>query len=176
MLNSDFHCLLPKFKHMHLSKTALGQQAFKERSPQFSARQRSAFIMFDGKKSTDDVLRATVGLGLTQADIDHMLALGFLVSAEPPAPTGSSTADTATLGTLVPLGGMVDLQDAQARYARAYPLATQLTANLGLRGFRLNLAVEAAGSYSQLLALLPKIKEAVGATKSIELERTLAGR
>jgi len=33
------------------------------------------------------------------------------------------------------------------RYAEAYPIATQLTADLGLRGFRLNLAVEAALDY-----------------------------
>jgi hypothetical protein len=44
---------------------------------------------------------------------------------------------------------------------------------LGLRGFRLNLAVESAGGYEELLALLPRIKEAAGANACAELERTL---
>ena len=43
---------------------------------------------------------------------------------------------------------------------RPIPIATQLTAALGLRGFRLNLAVEGATSYEQLAAqLAPKIRE-----------------
>jgi len=62
---------------------------------------------------------------------------------------------------------------AQDRYKEAKPLATKLTASLGLRGFRLNLAVEAAGGFEELLALLPKIKDAAGASACAELERTL---
>ena len=54
-------------------------------------------------------------------------------------------------------------------------MATQLTASMGLRGFRLNLAVEAAGSYAQLVQLFPKIKEAAGAEKSKALEDSLRG-
>ena len=54
-------------------------------------------------------------------------------------------------------------------------MATQLTASLGLRGFRLNLAVEAASGYDDLLALLPKIQAAVGNEKCAGLERALNG-
>jgi hypothetical protein len=54
-------------------------------------------------------------------------------------------------------------------------LATQLTATLGLRGFRLNLAVEAAGGFDDLLALFPKIQAAAGVEKSQTLERVLKG-
>jgi hypothetical protein len=74
-----------------------------------------------------------------------------------------------------PLGGFVDVETAQARYKLAYPLATQLTAGMGLRGFRLNLAVEGAGSYSQLVQLFPKIQEATGAQKAKALEDALRG-
>ena len=62
---------------------------------------------------------------------------------------------------------------AQDRYKEAKPMATKLTASLGLRGFRLNLAVEAAGGFDELLALLPKIKDAAGAKACAELERTM---
>lgn len=158
---------------MHLVKTEIGQKVFKDRSVQLSPRQRSAFIIFDGKRTIDDVLAATTGLGLTSADIDQMVELGLLapltVVAEPVVST------VPTENEAKPLGGMVELEDAQSRYAKAYPLATQLTATLGLRGFRLNLAVEAVGSYSQLVALFPKIREAVGVEKSMELERVLRG-
>lgn len=44
-----------------------------------------------------------------------------------------------------------------------------------LGGFRLNLAVEAGGSYSQLVELFPKIKDAAGSEKSLALENALRG-
>lgn len=156
---------------MHLVKTEAGQKVFKDRSVQLSPRQRSAFIIFDGKRTVDDVLAATAGSGLVRTDIDQMVDLGLLAeltSAVEPVIAVSEKA-------IEPIGGMVELGEAQMRYARAYPLATQLTAGMGLRGFRLNLAVEAAGSYSQLVALFPKIREAAGSGKSSQLERALAG-
>ncbi len=155
---------------MHLVKTEVGQKVFKDRSVQLSPRQRSAFIIFDGKRTVDEVLTATAGLGLTRVDIDQMVDLGLL------AELASAVESVAVPEkALEPIGGMVELGEAQLRYSRAYPLATQLTAGMGLRGFRLNLAVEAAGSYSQLVALFPKIREAAGSDKSSQLERALAG-
>lgn len=154
---------------MHLVKTDVGQKVFKDRSVQLSPRQRSAFIIFDGKRTIDDVLTATAGLGLTRADIDQMVELGLLAQL-------SEVAEPfIEVHTARPPGGMVELGEAQSRYAQAYPLATQLTASMGLRGFRLNLAVEAVGSYSQLVALFPKIRDAVGVEKSMALERALQG-
>ena len=61
------------------------------------------------------------------------------------------------------------------RYQAAYPVATELTASLGLRGFRLNLAVEAAGSFADLAALAPKIRQAVGDVPFTRLDRALFG-
>ncbi|MDZ4073973.1 MAG: hypothetical protein U1E04_04370 [Hylemonella sp.] len=149
---------------MNYSKTDVGQQAFKERSPALSARQRSAFILFDGVKTLEQVLAATAGLGVTPADVEHMVAQGFLVAdaaavAAAEAATAAATARSA--------------RTPQERYAEAYPLATQLTASLGLRGFKLNLAVESAAGYEDLLALLPKIQGAVGHEACRRLEQAL---
>ena len=119
-----------------------------------------AFIMFDGEKPLEKVLAATVGAGVTQADIDHMVEQGFLVGETPKT-------------VAVPLA--IDMQTKQARYAAAKPIATQLTASLGLRGFRLNLAVESAGGYDELLNLLPKIQEAVGPNACRPLVEALMG-
>ena len=150
---------------MPLSKTEKGQNAFKTRSADLSSRQRSAFILCDGKRSMADVLTATGGLGVTQEDLEHMLREGMLVfvGEEAVLPAGvlaGNGFDAAPMQTQ-PL----TVSTSQERYQNAYPVATRLTAALGLRGFRLNLAVEAAGSYEALLELAPKIREAVGEEK-----------
>jgi hypothetical protein len=55
----------------------------------------------------------------------------------------------------------------------ACTLATQLTSSLGLRGFRLNLAVQGASDFDDLAKLLPKIQDAVGPKACRQLARVL---
>ena len=170
---------------MRLYKTAMGQSAFKQRSNLFTARQRSLFLLFDGVKSLDEVLRATAGMGVAQADVEHLLSLGFLSDqpqdsggvapavpahgGEPSQPMGlSQPADLSEPAALTAAP-----RSEQQRYFDAKPIATQLTASLGLRGFMLNLAVEAAAGYADLLKLLPKIQAAVGTKACRKLERAL---
>ena len=155
---------------MKYIKTEAGQQAFKARSTLFSSRQRSAFILFDGVKSDAQVLAVTAGLGMTQDDIEHLVAQGFLTSLpEPePVPVGDSVHDTDAAEAVAP-----STRSPQERYMAAMPIATKLTAGLGLRGFRLNLAVEAANGVDGLLALLPNIQAAVGVESCVALERAL---
>ena len=156
---------------MKLIKTETGQLAFKVRSPLFSARQRTAFIMFDGNKSVEQVMAGAAGLGLTQEDVDHMLEQEFLTPA--PGETFLAEVHAQQVAAEQTVANSFKAHSAQDRYKEAKPMATKLTAGLGLRGFRLNLAVEAAGGFDELLALLPKIKDAAGATACAELERTL---
>jgi hypothetical protein len=159
---------------MKLYKTILGNSAFKERSPLFSSRQRSTFILFDGKKAVEQVLTQAAGMGVTQADVDYLLALGFLAeqAVELPPDTGMQPLDQVSTPAELDVG--VPRSERQ-RYFDAKPLATQLTAGLGLRGFRLNLAVESAEGYEDLVKLLPKIQEAVGAKACRALTRALQG-
>lgn len=159
---------------MKFSKTEIGQQAFKARSTLLSARQRSAFILFDGIKPIDQVLSATAGLGIVQGDIDYLVEQGFLVAAAGTVPdpeTGTLQIDAVEASSALP----VSERSAQERYRAAMPIATKLTASLGLRGFRLNLAVEAASGYDGLLALLPKIQAALGDRSCADLEMALKG-
>jgi hypothetical protein len=168
---------------MKLHKTELGQSAFKERSPLFSARQRSLFILFDGKKPLAEVLAAAVGLGLGQTDVEYLLSLGFLAQqpGDVPVQTGAMPLESGRIplesGTLPAdlsaAGPAPEPRSEQQRYFDAKPIATQLTAGLGLRGFMLNLAVESAAGYPELLKLLPKIQDAVGAKACRRLERAL---
>ena len=160
---------------MKYIKTELGQQAFKERSPLFSARQRSTFILFDGNKTLEQVLAAAAGMGVTAEDVEHMVAQGFLTllagSAAAPDPVSTAEALQQAEDAALPPSN----RTSQERYADAKPIATKLTASLGLRGFRLNLSVESAAGFDDLLALLPKIQEAVGSKAARELERALKG-
>jgi hypothetical protein len=163
---------------MKYIKTETGQAAFKARSPLFSARQRSTFILFDGNKDAEQVLVSTAGMGVTMADVEYMLAQGFIepvagsaTAVHAIAPVADSTHWTSTEGAVEDRSDRTE----QDRYKDAKSLATQLTATLGLRGFRLNMAVESAGGYQELLVLLPKIQDAVGTKACRELERALKG-
>ncbi|MDB5895522.1 MAG: hypothetical protein JWQ88_3053, partial [Rhodoferax sp.] len=171
-----------------------GQRAFKERAPALSTRLRAAFILIDGKRTVQDVLRATAGLGISEPDILQLLSLQFIAEvAEPAGPESAVAAAHAHMAphreSIQKAAGLVEVQSTtgndaipapaasstlpQELYIRAYPIATRLTADLGLRGFRLNLAVEQASGYQQLVELLPKIRAAVGAIKSQPLEEAL---
>ena len=174
-------------------KTALGQAALHNRSMRMAPRQRSAFILCDGKRSVENILRATLGLGVTADDINDLVELGLLIaaydSAPEPAPLSDAPqAETAPQSAPVMPSTVLDTASAslstvalnrtpsiyaQAHYSKAYPIAIKLTAGLGLRGFLLNLAVEAATDLSKLQELAPRIKKAVGPEKFRELEMAL---
>lgn len=168
---------------MIYTKTPTGQQVMKDRSVPLSPRQRSAFILFDGKRSVDSVLVATAGMGVTLDDLQFMVQQGLLApvvgsggspSAPPPLNPSTQAAAPAS-GMAPPAAGAGSGRSPQQRYQAAYPIATQLTAAMGLRGFRLNLAVEGAGSFEKLLELSPKIRDAVGPDKFAPLDAALNG-
>lgn len=169
---------------MKYAKTDEGQQAFKTRSAALTPRQRSAFILFDGKKTLEEVLAMTTGLGVTASDVEHMVATGLLLAvADGAGSTTSAPSVAADAAEPAPVSEPAPhTEDASPaaqhltpaeRFARAWPIATQITASLGLRGFRLNLAVEAAAGYEELRDLLPRIREAVGREKALPLEQAL---
>jgi hypothetical protein len=149
-----------------LVKTDAGLQVMKDRSVALSPRQRSAFILFDGKRTLADVLAATATMGVSREEIDQLLALGLLRES------AVRTQSAAQIQPDTPAGHELPERphrSSQQRYAQAYPIAIQLTSAMGLRGLRLNLAVEGASSYEQLAALAPRIREAVGPEKFLPL-------
>jgi hypothetical protein len=140
-----------------------------------------------------EVIQATAGLGITPEDIGYLVSQGMLAPREEAArvvpgvastPAGHQAVQAASplsfpgaeTGAVLPSSadpGGLPTATAQAHYSRAYPIATRLTAGLGLRGFRLNLAVEAAGDLDKLRELAPRIKDAVGPEKFRELQSSL---
>ena len=161
---------------MIYAKTQSGLAAMQDRTVAMTPRQRSAFIMFDGKRDSAEVLKMTAGVGVTQSDFDHILSLGLLVESglSGSQPTSSAalvvSAPTSVVATSPQTADRRPNLSAQAHYSMAYPIAIRLTAGLGLRGFRLNLAVEAAGDIEKLKELAPKIRDAVGVEKFQELD------
>jgi hypothetical protein len=168
---------------MIYTKTELGRAVLQDRSLGLSPRQRSAFILFDGTRGLDEVLKLTNALGVTADDISRLVELALLVPKDVAADRKKADAAQPTSAWLTALGAALPglsasasefpTLDDQVHYARAYPIAVRLTSNLGLRGFRLNLAVESAADLEALKALAPKIKEAVGVDKFRELEDAL---
>lgn len=169
---------------MILVKTETGQQVFKSRSLPLTPRQRSAFILFDGKRSVNEVLEA--GTGIAREDIDQMVGLGLLgqiggstaaanadILSVPGASPQPVAATAVAAAALAPAGTAAPSRSSQQRYKDAYPIATQLTGAMGLRGFRLNLSVEGTSTYEELLALVPKIRAAVDPEKMQALDRAL---
>ena len=148
---------------MQLVKTAQGQQAFKERSHSLTPRQRSAFLLFDGQRSIDEVLAATAVMGITRDDVRAMVEQGLLAPVAGPAAAEVASDVQASAAERSP----------KERYQDAYPIATELTGALGLKGFRLNLAVEGSSGFDDLVALAPRIREAVGEAKYERLKRAL---
>ena len=185
---------------MILAKTQTGQRVLRDRSVPLTPRQRSAFILFDGRRSVQAVLGC--GMGVAREDIDRLVELGLLADLGKANEAGSAPAAPAAAPEAAREAGRASdpaategqqqrdrtegaeagraatpaaLRTFQQRYQDAYPVATRLTASLGLRGLRLNLLVEGTTSYEALAALSPKIRAAVGEEKAMELDHALAG-
>lgn len=157
---------------MLVIKTEAGHQVVKDRSVALTPRQRSVLIMLDGKKKLDEVLTAMTSVGVTRNDVDRLFELGLVSDAAP----RTTAADQELAAARASVQAQHKLRTPQQRYAEAYPIATRLTAALGLRGFRLNLAVEAALNYEQLLEAAGRIREAVGEQKYAPLDDALNDR
>jgi hypothetical protein len=157
---------------MLVIKTDAGQQVVKDRSVALTPRQRSVLIMLDGKRTLTEVLESTAATGVTREDFDRLFELGLIADAAP----RKTAVEEAAARAKVDAATQHKQRSSQERYAEAYPIATRLTASLGLRGFRLNLAVEAALNYEDLLKVAPRIREAVGDQKYLPLDKALNDR
>ena len=187
-----------------LKKTDKGLEALRARDPALPPRMRTAFILFDGNKSVEQVIELLPGnTGRLQLleDIKLLIQQGLLellrpaqggevggwlnhsseapgAAHEPAAPAPATAAPPPSLAderqqaarhTIAP----AQVSDPTDRYMKAYPVASQLVSELGLKGFRLQLALEKAQGYEGLVALLPRLREAIEAKKLRAVERIL---
>ncbi|KQT10235.1 hypothetical protein [Ramlibacter sp. Leaf400] len=157
---------------MIVVKTELGSRVVQDRSVPLTPRQRSALILVDGKRTVADLHAAMAVAGIDRQELVRLLELGLVRDMAPEATAAELSAARAAESA----AQKHRQRTPQERYAQAYPIATKLTAALGLRGFRLNLAVEAATSYEDLAQLAPRIRDAVGADRYSPLESALSDR
>ena len=139
-------------------KTAAGRQALKERSELMPRKYHFPFLMCDGVRDSADILTASAQHGFTSVDLYQMVQLGFIEAASAGvAPVLLQTPGVSGAPSQAPS------PQSAALFVEAEHLATSITAKLGLRGFRLNMAVERTNNLADLKALLPQIEEAAGA-------------
>ena len=150
---------------MVIVKTLQWHRVLKDRSVSLTPRQRSAFILVDGKKTVEEILAATKSGGVTRDDIDKLMQLELVEEL--------SKAAAIHLANEAKLQAKRTGRTPEQRYEQAWPYASMLTTSLGLSGYRLNNAVESATTYLDLLALAPKIREAVGDERFEMLDRLL---
>jgi hypothetical protein len=162
---------------MHFVKTSAGQQAFKERHADLSPRLRSAFLLFDGQRSLAQVLQAVAGMGVTQDEILALVEREWLAPRDAAEPRLGVVAVAVPSVPAAPAAAASSTDSAGDAPAQSEPsLAVAITANLGLKGFRLNLAVEAAMGYDQLVALAPRLREAASPASYLPLHEALFGK
>jgi predicted Zn-dependent protease len=112
-------------------------------------------------------------VGVTREDVTKLFELGLVADGTTDEMAAQEAAQEVAEKAREEAAEHHKHRTPQERYAEAYPIATALTAQLGLFGFRLNLAVEAASNYEQLAALAPKIRDAVGPEKFKPLDNAL---
>lgn len=143
---------------MIIVKTEAGLRVLKDRSVPLTPRQRSAFILVDGKRTLDQLLAATALAGVTREDFERLFEAGLVADANPQETASRLAAVQAAAEEVHRHKTRTPWQ----RYAEAYPLAVRLAAGLGVLGAQLNLDVEAVASFEELQALAPRLLAAVG--------------
>lgn len=149
---------------MRLAKTDKGIQVMRDRSVPLTARQRGAFILCDARYPKDRVLANAKMAGVTETDIRYLMQLGLVVELPDEHELAAQRAAQ-------------EFHDRPAgqRFKEAYPIAVGLSASLGLKGFRLNMAVERSQSYEELCSVAPALKAAVKPEVFKPLEAVLFG-
>ncbi len=173
--------MLASMDSLILKKTDKGLEALRSRDPALPKRLRTAFILFDGNKNVAQVMQLLPSSpALELEDIYAMLQAGWLELLNPslapqvPARTAPSAATVAaTQQKAAASAQRPSIRNPADRYQQAYTVLTHMLGEMGLRGFKLQLAVEKADGYEGLLALLPRLQASFDAQKMRKIEKIL---
>jgi hypothetical protein len=141
-----------------LAKTEEGHRVLKDRSIALTPRQRTALVIIDGKRSLPEVMEAATAAGVAPDDVRRLVELGLVAERAPAAPAPGKPPARSPAET------------GKERFLAAYQAAVRLTAEQGLKGVRLNIAVESAANHDQLVALLPRLRIVLKPEGYAELE------
>jgi hypothetical protein len=164
-------------------KTAKGREEIATRCYQLAPRLRTLLVMVDGRRAEDELLRNVAGLGLNAASMAELVEQGYIrlttsyatmsepEPAPPPAPAPVHAPEAA-----LPHAEAEPPAPSQAEQFRSlYDFYNKtIKANIGLRGFTLQLKVEKAASVDELRALRRPYLEAVLKAKGRVIAAQLA--
>jgi hypothetical protein len=170
-----------------VSKTALGVQVMKDRSMGLSPQQRSALILCDGKRSLEEVLRMTAGVGVGAQDMQKLLEMGLIETGSgggaQPAPAAAPVTAPAPVSAPAPMPRVsvpAQLSDTPAQdgvdFRQALDGAITLCSTLGFKGFGLNMALTGVDNIEKLQKLAPEIRRAAGDAKYKPLHALIFGK
>jgi hypothetical protein len=157
-------------------KTDAGRAEMQSRALIKDRARRNLLLLIDGMKS-EEMLLANLA-GITAADFQELRKLDLIAPAAGAVTVGSperaANADSASTTIPLPLpAGPLDYAEFTAA------LTKLISANLGLRGFTLTLAVEKAGTIEELRDVarrtIEQIRERKGEATAAEARKTLYG-
>ena len=67
---------------MILAKSPTGQQVIRDRSVPLTPRQRSALVLFDGRRSLEEVMQLAGATGVTLDDVRKLVELGLVMEVD----------------------------------------------------------------------------------------------
>ncbi|NJS36086.1 MAG: hypothetical protein HC765_06040 [Brachymonas sp.] len=163
---------------MAMRKTELGVQVMKDRSLSLTPQQRSALILVDGKRSQAEVLKVTAAVGVTAKDLEVLAEMGLIemdaVASEPAADVAKVTT-AQTISTAAPAAQTAEAVSG-VDFTVALNAAITFCADLGFKGFSLNMALTGVDSLEKLQKLAPEIRKAAGDKKYAQLHGYIFGK
>jgi hypothetical protein len=141
-----------------------------------TGQQRSALILVDGKRSAEDILKATGAIGVSQQDLEALETLGLI--EQDAQDLASSTPDLVSMASVssVDTGTAMASSAGEANFQEALNAAITLCANLGFKGFSLSMALADVDSLEKLQKLAPEIRRVAGDAKYAPLHSLIFGK
>jgi len=160
-------------------KTEAGRLEMQSRALVKERAQRNLLLVIDGIKTEELLLQGLAGISMTDFEVLQSLGLIAPVAGSGNVrigrPAGAPAADAAPAPAAAPAEPAAPLDYAQFTAA----LTQMISAELGLRGFVLTLAVEKAGTIEELRAVadrtIAQIAERKGEAKAAAARRQLYG-
>jgi hypothetical protein len=163
-------------------KTDKGREEIASRKYGLPPRMRALLLLFDGRRSTEEILDKVLGMGLSELSIRDLLKEAFITRAKVGASTvavQSAATDPLQFSAPTAQPAHADSQpDMQARLEALHTFFTDtIRSAIGLRGYALQLKVERARSledFRQMRAdYLSAVTKAQGEAMAHELGRQL---
>ncbi len=167
--------------HSNFDKTAKGREEIATRKHQLPSRLRALLLLFDGKRTTDEVLQKVSGIGLNAQNIAELLHGGFIRHGDhpelsAPAPQPAHMVPSKPSGK--PDDASIDKEkvpDGETVLQALYNFYTEtIRTAIGLRGYALQLKVERARSVDDFRNMrqdyLAAVEKAQGAEAASHLD------